>query len=190
MPTVKRKQLKWSKDRIREEIRRLDEKTGLDSSKVTIRLYEAPEPLGCFTFINPIRMTFGFSATRFEEAGFTVAEALDIIRHEYAHFMEYRLYGISSDHGPDWQECCRKIGARPVKMHTKEFKQDIRRAERERVQRTRVDGYREGRQVRHPTFGEGIVEKIDQKENITILTIRFGETLKKLDIDWVRKHCE
>ena len=58
------------------------------------------------------------------------------------------------------------------------------------IRRTRVDGYREGKQIHHPTFGQGIVEKIDRMENITILTIRFGETQKRFDIDWVRKHCE
>ncbi|MCQ2406872.1 MAG: hypothetical protein MJ067_06645, partial [Oscillospiraceae bacterium] len=172
------------------EIRRLDEKTGLDGAKVTVRLYPEREPMGCFTFIDPVRMTFGFSKTRFEEAGFTDAEALDIIRHEYAHFMEYRLYGFSSDHGPCWQDCCRKIGARPEKMYTEEFKQSARQKERERVQKTRVDGFKEGSKVSHPKFGEGTVEKIDRMQNITILTIRFGESVKRLDIDWVRKNCK
>ncbi len=83
--TVKKKQAKWPRERILEEIRRLDAKTGLNGEKVTIRLYAEPEPMGCFTFIDPIRMTFGFSCTRFEEPGFTDTEALDIIRHEYAH---------------------------------------------------------------------------------------------------------
>lgn len=188
--TVKKKQMKWPRERILDEIRRLDAKTGLNGAKVTIRLYAEPEPMGCFTFIDPIRMTFGFSNTRFEEPGFTDTEALDIIRHEYAHYMEYQLYGFSSDHGPYWQECCRKIGARPEKMYTEAFKQEARAKERDRIRRTRVDGYREGKQISHPTFGQGIVEKIDRMESITILTIRFGDALKRFDIDWVRKHCE
>ena len=132
MSTVKKKQTKWPRERILEEIRRLDAQTVLNGTKVTIRLYAEPEPLGYFTFIDPIRMTFGFSSTRFEEPGFTDTEALDIIRHEYAHYMEYQLYGFSSDHGPDWQACCRKIGARPEKLYTESFKQDARKKERER----------------------------------------------------------
>lgn len=189
MPAVKKKQTKWPRERILEEIRCLDAKTGLNGAKVTIRLYADAEPMGCFTFIDPIRMTFGFSSTRFEEPGFTDMEALDIIRHEYAHFMEYMIYGISSDHGEQWKDCCRKIGARPEKLYTEAFKQDARRKERERIQRTRIDGYKIGRQISHPTFGEGIVERIDRMNDITILTIRFGETVKRFDIDWVRKHC-
>lgn len=183
------KNLKWPKEAIRAEIRRLDGITGLRGSDVTVRLYEEREPLGCFTFKDPVRMTFGFSTTRFEEPGFTAAEALDIIRHEYAHFMEYRLFGESTDHGPNWKKCCIRIGARPENLYTSRWKENARRQEKERARRTRVDGFQEGQTVRHPVFGEGCITAIEAGEKMTKLTIAFASGPRILDIDWVRKNC-
>ena len=116
-----KRQLRWSRERIRAELSRLDDITGLKGANVTVRLYEEREPLGLFTFIGPVRMTFGFSSPRFEDPKFTQAEALDVIRHEYAHYMEYALFGESTDHGPNWQNCCRRIGARPQTFYTSEW---------------------------------------------------------------------
>lgn len=183
------KQLKWPKERIRGEILRLDGITGLEGSRITVRLYSEPEPLGCFTFIDPVRMTFGFSSTRFEEPGFTEAEALDIIRHEYAHYMEYRLFGESTDHGPNWKKCCLQVGARPDCLYTAAWREEARRKERERARRTRTDGFAVGRTITHPAFGNGTIEDILQTGQITILTIRFPDRVRRLDIDWVRKNC-
>ena len=180
---------KWTKEAIRREIKRLDGITGLKGADVTVRLYDEPEPLGCFTFKDPARMTFGFSSTRFEEPGFTDAEALDIIRHEYAHFMEYRLFGESTDHGPNWKKCCIRIGARPDRLYTDSWKEDARKAEKERARRTRTDGFSQGMVIHHPAFGDGVIERIEQTTNMTKLTIAFGDRTRVLDIDWVRKNC-
>ena len=57
-----KRQLRWSRERIRAELSRLDDITGLKGANVTVRLYEEREPLGLFTFIDPVRMTFGFSS--------------------------------------------------------------------------------------------------------------------------------
>ena len=186
---VKKKQLRWPKEAIREEIQRLDRITGLNGAAVTIRLYQEREPMGCFTFIDPVRMTFGFSTTRFEEPGFTQAEALDIVRHEYAHFMEYRLFGKSTDHGPNWKQCCLKIGARPEALYTERWKEEAREKERELARKNRVDGFTIGKTVHHPEFGEGTVEQIDRLPTMTILSVRFSSGIRKLDVAWVRSHC-
>ena len=127
-----KRQLRWSRERIRAELSRLDDITGLKGANVTVRLYEEREPLGLFTFIDPVRMTFGFSSPRFEDPKFTQAEALDVIRHEYAHNMEYALFGESTDHGPNWQKCCRKIGARPQTFYTSEWAELARGLEKRR----------------------------------------------------------
>lgn len=185
-----KRQLRWPKEAIRAEISRLDGITGLKGAAVTIRLYPEPEPLGCFTFIDPVRMTFGFSFTRFEDPKFTTAEALDVIRHEYAHFMEYKLFGESTDHGPNWKECCRKVGARPQNLYTREWAELARSRERAHLERTRTDGFTPGRKIIHPVFGEGVVEHIRREPAMTMVTIRFSEGSKTLDVNWARQHCK
>lgn len=182
--------LRWPREVIRQEIRRLDQQTGLNGADITIRLYEEREPLGCFTFIDPVRMTFGFSATRFEEPTFTRAEALDVIRHEYAHFMEYRLFGESTDHGPNWKLCCRKIGARPETFYTEEWKSLARTREKARQERTRVDGFSPGKRIVHPAYGEGVVEGLQHLPEMTLISVRFGSTLRTLDVNWARQNCK
>ena len=177
------------KEMIRAEIQRLDQKTGLKGSAVTVRLYVEPEPIGCFTFIDPVRMTFGFSRTRLEEPGFTETELLAIVRHEYAHYMEYVQYGESTDHGENWKACCRRIGARPEVLYTEQFKASARQHQKELVRRTRVDGYTRGKLVHHPVFGTGTVEEITRFPTMTILSVRFENETKKLDINWVRENC-
>ncbi len=183
------KRIRWSKEAIRAELQKLDRITGLKGAELTVKLYAAPEPLGYFAYKDPARMTFGFSATRFEDPHFTEAEALDVIRHEYAHFMEVRLFGESTDHGPNWRRCCIKVGARPDQFYRESFHEAARQQERERVRRTRVDGFAVGKAIRHPRFGVGIIEAMEQQKLITKLSIRFPDGLRQLDIDWVRKNC-
>lgn len=185
----RKNQARWPKERIRQEIQRLDGITGLNGSGVTIRLYEEREPLGCFTFIDPVRMTFGFSSTRFEDPKFTQAEALDVIRHEYAHFMEYRLFGESTDHGPNWKACCKKIGARPQTFYTEEWRQLARTREKAVQERTRLDGFSVGSRLNHPEFGAGVVEGVQRFPTMTLISVRFSQGVKVLDVDWARKNC-
>ena len=190
MAGKKIKQQRWPKDEIRREILRLDGITGLKGGNVTIRLYEQREPLGCFTFIDPVRMTFGFSSVRFEDPKFTRAEALDGIRHEYAHYMEYMLFGESTDHGPNWKECCRRIGARPQNYYTQEWQELARARDKKLQERTRVDGFSVGSRFIHPTFGEGVVEEVRRTGMMTMIKARFGDSVKTLDVDWARKNCK
>lgn len=188
--TKTKRQLRWPKDAIRREIRRLDQQTGLKGADITVRLYEEPEPLGCFTFIDPVRMTFGFSSTRFEDPRFTQAEALDVIRHEYAHFMEYRLFGESTDHGPNWKACCKQIGARPSTYYTEDWKSLARQRDRMAQERNRVDGFSPGKHIVHPAYGEGTVEGIQRMSAMTFVSVRFGQMVKTLDVNWARQNCQ
>lgn len=185
----KKPQLRWSKDAIRQEIGRLDQRTGLNGSDITVCLYDEREPLGCFTFIDPVRMTFGFSSTRFEDPKFTEAEALDVIRHEYAHYMEYRLYGESTDHGPNWKACCRKIGARPQNFYTQEWKDLARTRDKAAQERNRLDGFSVGKKISHPSFGEGVVEGVQRTASMTLITVAFPGCTKVLDVNWARQNC-
>lgn len=185
-----KRQLRWSRERIRAELSRLDDITGLKGANVTVRLYEEREPLGLFTFIDPVRMTFGFSSPRFEDPKFTQAEALDVIRHEYAHYMEYALFGESTDHGPNWQNCCRRIGARPQTFYTSEWAELARGLEKRRAERTQLDGFTPGKQITHPSFGVGIVETVERYPTMSMVTVRFESGSRKLDVNWARQNCK
>ena len=42
---------------------------------------------------------------------------MNIIQHEYAHYMNHELHGIDIDgpHGKMWEECCNRINSVPRK---------------------------------------------------------------------------
>ena len=84
----------WTEEMIREEMRKLDERTGLHGSELPI--------------------VFGTAKTRVGGLGVrdgkpSRAQAYDLIRHEYAHYMDVCRRG-TSDHGPHWKACCQELG--------------------------------------------------------------------------------
>lgn len=107
----------YSVDDIRQEYRRLDKLSGLDTSDVEIEISQRPgRRLGSFRYpLNegaaPLRIIISASLLGQEE------QFWDTIRHEYAHAAVY-LKHPGERHGHDklWQDMCRRLGCSPTRL--------------------------------------------------------------------------
>ena len=140
-------------------------------------------------------------------------ERMDLYKHEYAHYMQYNMEipkeylwqpGI---HGSAWKYCCSLVGAAPTPyykageallkhdydkvlknpIHDKSIPiRDTYRREREyQAKKNSVIQYQVGDTVNHPTFGEGIIENIEQLTGSVRLHIRCGFVVKMIDQKWL-----
>lgn len=178
----------WNEAAIRKEFARLDAKTGLKGATLPISFSNAKCTLGSYNSAGG--GAFRFSRHYFDDPSWPVEEALDTIRHEYAHYMDYMLYGNLS-HGATWKKCCIEVGALPIRCYSNErakYYQDKHKAEQERSEL--LDRYSAGSFIMHPRFGRGrIVGIIGADVNCyAMVTFKDMET-KKLSLTWVDKNC-
>ncbi|MGN1019215.1 MAG: SprT-like domain-containing protein [Aristaeellaceae bacterium] len=190
--------MKWDEAMIRKELQRLDALTGLHGNDLIVEFGQAKLQVGSFWVVDGAPRKFRFSRIYFEDENFSVHEAYEVIRHEYAHYMNYELHGDSMDgcHGKMWKECCRRIGARPSRYYDSTANQVYLAKEREerQIEQT-LDAFhtdlKSGDQIIHPTFGAGTVEAMERLEKDTRLVIAFASGTKKtLSARWVIDHCE
>lgn len=99
----------WTEERIREELRRMDEITGLHGAELPITYNRNHKCLGSFYFEE---RKFAFSLYWFDNPNWAEEATRDVIRHEYAHYMNLERNGLKN-HGPEWEACCREVGATP-----------------------------------------------------------------------------
>ena len=113
----------WSESKIRDIIRKLDEKTGLNGAELPIMFNVYGHTLGCYRYVEP--KAFGFNRKFFNDPFTNEAEVIDVIRHEYAHYYVdvanlAHYVGHSSretSHGDDWKWACKMVGADPTRCH-------------------------------------------------------------------------
>ena len=140
-------------------------------------------------------------------------DRMDLYKHEYAHYMQYHMEipkqynwqpGI---HGSAWKYCCSLVGAVPTpyykagesllkKNYDKVLKNPIhdktipirdtyRRERKYQNDKNSIVQYQIGEKVKHPKFGEGHIEDIQQMTGSVRLHIRFGDELKMIDQKWL-----
>ena len=140
-------------------------------------------------------------------------DRMDLYKHEYAHYMQYHMeipkeyLWQAGTHGSAWKYCCSLIGAVPTPYYRagealmkpdyeKVLKQkiydktipirDIYRREKEyQAQKNREIQFQIGEEIKHPKFGIGIIEGIEQMTGSVRLSIRFGEEVKVIDQKWL-----
>lgn len=179
----------WDEAAIREELARLDEKTGLNGAKLPIRFTSGESVIGCYHGDKESR--FSFSKKYFQDPEWAVEEALDVIRHEYAHYMDHVIYG-GYGHGKTWKMCCLKVGASPVRLYNS-WKNDYynkKRAEKEQKISEMLD-YKIGDHITHPKYGEGVIMAItveEIKQNVQVSFDSIGQ--KTLSLAWVNDNCK
>lgn len=175
----------WTEETIRDEIRKLDETTGLEGAKLPIVFGRAKTRLGAF-YMNQKEMKpvkFYFSRYYFGNPGWPMSDALDVIRHEYAHYMSFELYGHSG-HGGDWKRCCVRIGARPERLY-KGRCEDVYQESK-----TNPNIYEPGMNIVHPVFGKGTIQNITNDAAKKSAVVKFSKVgLKKLGIHWMMENC-
>ena len=142
-------------------------------------------------------------------------DRLDLYKHEYAHYMEHYIE-IPKEyqwqpglHGSAWKYCCSLVGAAPTPYYkageslmkhdydkvlknpindkTVPIRDQYRREKEYQDQKNRVVQYQVGESVKHPKFGTGIVEEVEQMTGSVRLHIRFGEEVKIIDQKWLLK---
>ena len=136
-----------------------------------------------------------------------------LYKHEYAHYMRYNMPvpkqyqwqpGI---HGSAWKYCCSLIGAAPTPYYkagealmnhnyektlrnpihdkTVAIRDQHRREQEYRRTQNVIIKYETGEKIKHPKFGEGIIEKIEKQTGSVTLHIRFGDAVKVIDQKWL-----
>lgn len=182
----------WNEETIRNEFRRLDTKFELDAASLPIVFNNAKRTLGSFYGKrNGDPMRFQFSRYYFDNPKFPPQEALDTIRHEYAHYMDFMLTGKTS-HGPTWKKCCIKVGATPVRCY------DERRAayRLEKHEETVIlellcDDIRDGMELEHPKYGVGVIGIVEGEGIRKHLYVEFPQYgTKKIAASWAAEHCK
>lgn len=103
---------KWSVEDIREVIRSLDARTGMDGASISIHLSKS---LGDGSTLGTYRPSkdncwraFSFSLKYFNDSNFNDLAAIDVIRHEYCHYLVdalglKELFNDENDHGIAWK---------------------------------------------------------------------------------------
>ena len=182
---------KWDETAIRKEMARLDEKTGLKGSELPISFGNAKSILGSYYPGNG--GSFRFSNYYFQDPEWPDEEALDVIRHEYAHYMDHHLNGITG-HGASWKECCIAVGANPQRCYNEEraLYHQRKQQEKDRLS-SKLDTYRPGDQIMHPRYGKGTIVEITGESVRKTVVIKFTEGkdtgMRKLALPWVEENC-
>ena len=80
-----------------------------------------------------------------------------------------------------------KVLKNPINDKTVPIRDQYRREKEYQDQKNRVVQYQVGESVKHPKFGTGIVEEVEQMTGSVRLHIRFGEEVKIIDQKWLLK---
>ena len=106
---------KWCVEDIRDVIRSLDERTGMNGASISIHLSKS---LGDGSTLGTYRPSkdncwraFSFSLKYFNDSNFNDLAAIDVIRHEYCHYLVdalglKELFNDENDHGIAWKTAC------------------------------------------------------------------------------------
>ena len=78
----------FTEEMIREELRRLDKITGSHGADLPIKFGNSKSRLGYFSYGNEY-FGFYFSNYYLMDTNFPVEGKMDLIRHEYAHYLDY-----------------------------------------------------------------------------------------------------
>ena len=178
----------WNEEKIREELKKLDLKTGLSGAELPIRFGKAKSYLGLYYQSNG--KGFYFSTYYFENPEFQEESAIDVIRHEYAHYMNHVLYD-GHGHNKTWKMCCEVVGATPIRCYSEERNKyhEIKR-QKENENLKRLSRYKIGQHITHPHFGMGVIEKIEKRGNSHLADVNFSIGLKILSLKWIDENCK
>lgn len=178
----------WDEKHIRQELIKLDAKTRLSGATLPIYFNNSKYTLGKFCSANGGE--FIFSNYYFQNPEWSKESALDVIRHEYAHYMDYKIYGHLG-HSKTWKRCCLEVGALPIRCYNSEHEEYYQKKHKvEEAQKKACNSYIPGIKIIHPTFGCGVIlQKIGEDVN-SLAIVRFNDSIdKKLSLAWIHNNC-
>ena len=185
--------IRWPRERIRQEIRQLDHRTGLNGQRLRIDFSNDEKTIGSFTSTqSKIPLYFTFSTRYFEDPSFTDAEVIDVIRHEFAHYMKCVRHPDAEEdsHGPLWQQCCREIGAIPQARHSCTSQYQAERIQQRMLLSDADEILQTGLTIRHPLYGDCIISHISRYREMPriSLTLPNGK-VRKCTLQWLIDNC-
>jgi len=176
----------WDEEAIRSELARLDMLTGMKGAQLKIKFNRTKHMLASYSPADG--GIFTFSKLYFMNPEWVYEEAIDVIRHEYAHYMNYVIYGSSNNeyesHGPTWKECCVRIGARLNRYYCEARADYLKKKKNDEKQLTeKLSVYGPGVQIIHPTFGRGVIQEVEGSGPAKLAVISFDSAgCKKLGL--------
>ncbi len=179
----------WTEADFRRELKRIDdlvkEKKNIElvGSQLDIEFSKTTRVLALY---NGCQMKFRFSLAFFN-SDVPEACAIDVIRHEYAHYYAHVVLGHLGGHGAHFKAACKVVGAVPSTYYTKMFEETERNRE-DQASKEYISKLSIGQYVKHPAFGRGIITEIDNQKTTAVLSIDFpGKGIKQIDELWLRK---
>ena len=180
----------WTEERIREELRKLDEKTGLHGADLPISFTNSYSILACF--VSGVEESFRFSNKYLKNDEFPDIEVEYLIRHEYAHYMSWTRYGEEGrGHGAFWKKCCSEIGAYCIRCHNKQREEYHQmKCEQRDLINSQLDNYHLGSKINHPKYGYGTIQTIIGEGTNRSAEISFASVgSKTLGLQWIDSNC-
>ena len=180
----------WTEEMIRREMEKLDRKTGLSGAKLPIRFSNGYSTLGMFHCEKSSDMWFSFSTKYYHDDNFSREEALDTIKHEYAHYMNHVLYR-GTGHDRTWRKCCTDVGAVATRLYSGMFNDYYITKEKEKGNLfEKLSKYKIGSEIHHPVFGTGQITYIYGNDVDMIFDVNFySKGTKKLTAKWIYENC-
>lgn len=180
----------WTAEEIRKEIRKLDKITGLAGAELPIHFHKRGRAVGRFSYSSEGSLSFSFNTQYFDDPTMPPEVLLDVVRHEYAHYMDYIDRG-KSGHGKSWKMCCLVVGALPLRYFSMERVWRISELRQQRQKRNeQFDAVSAGMYVSHPRFGSGRIVCIRGTELNRVAEVTFANgDRKSLGLGWVCDHC-
>lgn len=178
-----------NEDAIRQEMRRLDERTHLAGAEVPIRFYKKGKALGKFSWSSSGKIGFSFNQEHFSNPDMVPEVLLDTVRHEYAHYMDYMNRGMSS-HDKEWKKCCKIVGAIPDRYYNEtQARYTIERVRRREQLNQQLSRYTAGMVLNHPRFGLGKIARILGDGLNRFAEVEFDQGMKNIGLRWAESHC-
>ena len=182
----------WDEPMIRYELEKLDEITGLEGSSLKIQFINgySKDFLAQYHCICGNRF-FLFNNKYFSNVDFPVNDALDVIRHEYAHYMNDMIYH-NYEHDYTWKICCRLIGACPLEFYKEgSAKYFYELYQKEKTIWPEYEKYKVADLILHPQYGLGIISSIDGPVFSRRIDVDFESGIsKRLGLSWVHNNCK
>ena len=173
----------WNEQSIREVIKKLDDRTGLNGAALPIRFGKAATILGAYN--QSKGGSFIFSDVWFGNENWPYESAIEVIKHEYAHYMDHVIFR-GSGHGKSWKKCCSDIGVPAIRLYTDERSSYYRdKHQEEKELEKKLGGYMRGQRITHPVYGQGTIKVIRKSGSSVVAEIEFkAYGIKTVDLAW------
>lgn len=159
----------------------------LEGGNIPIKFNNRTSSLGMFSIEKP-DFCFYFSRYYFDDENMPEEVIKDVIRHEYAHYYAYCVFG-SLGHNKYWRAACQVVGANSSRLCTDDFINRQREVEAKQNCQY-LSRLKNGDSLIHKTYGGGVIET-KLYHDTAIHTVLFEHQLtKKLDERWMLQNCE